>query len=253
MKDSPERELPPGLTLAWGLASTARRRGPKPAHSVERIVEAAVEIADRDGLAALSMPKIAGSLGITANALYRYVSSKEELLVLLAEAGWGPPSSALCHVTGWREAATEWTHAAVERLRAHPWLLDLPVRGTPLTPNLLGWLEVLLEAMSGSGLDDQEILGCALLLDGYARSTADLARTMDVLGAPPALPPTVIEFLRPLLNERGFPRLAAMMAGGNYEVNDFTDSDIEFGLNRIIAGIDALIDTKRGKPEDPKA
>ncbi|WP_425489529.1 TetR/AcrR family transcriptional regulator [Nonomuraea typhae] len=95
--------------MAWGLHPATRRRGPKPAHSAERIVAAAIEVADEDGFAGLSMPKIAARLDITANALYRYVRSKDELLVLLAEAGWGPPPQSVRQATTWRTAATEWT------------------------------------------------------------------------------------------------------------------------------------------------
>ena len=79
----PERQLPPGLALAWGMVPDTPRRGPKPAHSVDRIVEEAIAVADEDGFAGLSMPRIARKLGFTANALYRYVRSRDELLVLL--------------------------------------------------------------------------------------------------------------------------------------------------------------------------
>ncbi|MGP3957088.1 TetR/AcrR family transcriptional regulator [Nonomuraea sp. 3N208] len=107
--DKGQADLPPGIALAWGLNPAGpnkgtRRRGPKPAHSVERIVEVAIEVADTEGFAGLSMPKIAGCLGITANALYRYVRSKEELLVLLAEAGWGPPPESVRQAANWRAA-----------------------------------------------------------------------------------------------------------------------------------------------------
>jgi AcrR family transcriptional regulator len=58
---------------------------------VEGIVAVAVELADESGFPAISMPKIASRLGVTANAPYRYVASKEELVVLMADAGWGSP------------------------------------------------------------------------------------------------------------------------------------------------------------------
>ena len=64
-------------------------RGPKPSHSVESVVAAAIAVADAEGYAALSMPRIARGLGITANVLYRYVASKDELLVLMTDAAWG--------------------------------------------------------------------------------------------------------------------------------------------------------------------
>ncbi|SEG96159.1 DNA-binding transcriptional regulator, AcrR family [Nonomuraea solani] len=241
MADDKERaDLPPGIALAWGLTSATRRRGPKPAHSVERIVEVAIEVSDEEGFAGLSMPKIAARLGITANALYRYVRSKEELLVLLAEAGWGPPPESVRQATTWRAAATGWTRAMIDRFRIHPWLLDLPVQTAPMTPHLVDWLEVFMEGMTDSGLNDQDTLGCAVLLDGYARSIARLAHTFGNSEGSAAMA-AAIGFLRPLLRERGFPRAAALMADTSYVEDELPPSDVEFGLERILAGIEALI------------
>jgi AcrR family transcriptional regulator len=232
-------QLPPGLALAWGVAPAPGKRGPKPAHSVAQIVEMAVHLADTEGFAAVSMPKVAKGLGITANALYRYISSKEELLVLLAETGWGPPPDTLAQP--WRSACTMWVHGFMERVRVHPWLLELPVRGAPVTPNLLRWLEVLLESLAGTGLSNQDMLGCALLLDGYSRSTAQLARNLTESTAAPVQ--SVMGFLQPRMHV--FPRVAAIMASGEYrDEEDPTPDlkeDVEFGLGRILDGIDALI------------
>jgi AcrR family transcriptional regulator len=77
-------QLPPGLALAWGVTAPGRR-GPKPAHSVGRIME----LGDTQGFEAISLQKIAGRLGVTTNAMYRYVSFKEELIVLVADSAWG--------------------------------------------------------------------------------------------------------------------------------------------------------------------
>ncbi|MDI5979015.1 TetR/AcrR family transcriptional regulator [Amycolatopsis magusensis] len=232
--------LPPGTALAWGHTA-APRRGPKPAYSVEQIVEAAVAQADAEGFEALSMPAIAKRLGITANALYRYLRSKEELLVLAAEAGWGLPPEPL---TGdWRTAVTTWAHALLERCRLHPWLLEVPVRGGPTTPNLLRWLEVFLEAMADSGLSDRDALGCATLVDGWARSTAALLRDIRA-SASDEQPAALNEFLQPRLRERGYPRVAAVL-GGDYGEDGMQDTDVEFGLDRILDGIEALVAQRR--------
>lgn len=79
----------------------------------------------------------------------------------------------------WRAGAGAWTRALFGRYRARPWLLDIPVRGAPVTPNLLGWLEALLTVFTGSGLPEDEWLSTAILLDGYARTSASLARGLD--------------------------------------------------------------------------
>lgn len=232
--------LPPGLALAWGV-TPAPRRGPKPAHSVEQIVEAAMGLADTEGFAAASMPNIAAALGFTTNALYRYVSSKEELVVLLTDAGWGLPPTGLGERADWRGTVRAWTHAAIERCRSHPWLLDIPFRGAPITPNLLRWTEILLQALSDAGLRGDDLLGCAMLVDGFARNTATRLRG-------PAEPPEQVEavrsFLLPLLDQRGYPRLAEMLTHGQYltEAGDTVD----FGVDRLLDGITVLVGSSAG-------
>lgn len=234
-----EPPLPPGLALVWGFPPPTRR-GPKPGHSVTRIVEAAIALADEEGVAGLSLPKIAGRLGLTPNALYRYVSSKDELLLLLVDAACGPPPADSAADLPWRAAVTAWVHALVDRYRARPWLLDIPVRGAPVTPNLLRWLETLLAALASSGLAAADRLACAVLLDGYARSTAELARDLVDSTATPVQSAEVTGFLYPLLRERGFPILADMVAGGQY-ADSATGPDVGFGLDRILDGIEVRI------------
>jgi AcrR family transcriptional regulator len=230
--------LPPGLALAWGVAPTARR-GPKPAHSVEQIIDAAMALADADGFAAASLPNIAAELGFTTNALYRYVSSKEELVVLLADAGWGPPPDDLNEYPDWRDGARAWTHAVIDRYHARTWLLDIPVRGAPTTPNLLRWTEILLQALACSGLRGDSALGCALLLDGFARSTALRSRSRLEGSGSPARTDAVRAFLLPKLTERDYPKLAEMVEDGSYP-SDAVET-VDFGLDRLLDGISVLV------------
>lgn len=243
-----DKTLPPGLALAWGVTSHGRR-GPKPAHTVEEIVQAAVELADTDGLAALSLPRLAARIGLTTNALYRYISSKDELLVLVRDAGWGTPPESIQRAADWRAAATVWTHTVIDQYRARPWLLEIPVPGAPMTPHLLRWLEILLASMDDTGLSSRERLRCALLLDGYAYSTASLVRKLQSAGTEPAQSAAAFEFLLPRLQAHGYPVLAAMLATGAYgSLDGPTVGGLDFGLQRILDGIDTLIRTLRASP-----
>lgn len=230
--------LPHGLALVWGFPPPARR-GPKPAFTVAQIVDAAMALADEEGIGGLSLPKIAQRLGLTPNALYRYVSGKDELVLLLTDAGIGPPPDDLPEQ--WRAGATAWVRAVIERYRARPWLAQLPVRGAPVTPNLLGWLESLLRVLRDTGLPSGDQLSAAILLDSYARSIAGLANDLAASEAPPVQSPEVMGFLYPLLAERGYPLIATMLMGGEY-ADTPVDPDIEFGLRRILDGLQQLVD-----------
>jgi AcrR family transcriptional regulator len=236
-----ESPLPPGLALMWGFPPPARR-GPKPAHTVAEIVDAAIALADEEGVAGLSLPKIARRLGLTPNALYRYVDSKDELMLLLTDAATGPPPDDL--PDGWRAGAAAWVRTLIARYRTRPWLTDLPVRGAPVTPNLLGWLESLLRALSETGLPPGDQLSCAILLDSYARSAAALANDIAASNATPVQSPEVTAFLYPLLTDRGYPLVAEMLMHGEY-ADTPVDPDLEFGLTRTLDGIEQFVDGRR--------
>ena len=97
-EDEPETEsgLPASIEAAWGLRERPAR-GPKPGLSLERIVAAAVELAAAEGLAAVSMSRVARALGSSPMSLYRYVTAKDELLALMVDAALAdtpaPPAS----------------------------------------------------------------------------------------------------------------------------------------------------------------
>src|SRR5256885_16757660 len=74
----------------WGGRSGATR-GPKPALSLERIAAAAIAIADAEGLAAVSMQRVAADLGYTQMSLYRYLPGKAELVALMGDRGIREP------------------------------------------------------------------------------------------------------------------------------------------------------------------
>lgn len=239
--DPDERpDLPPGLAPAW-VAAPRPRRGPKPAHSLPQIVAAAVELADADGLTAASLPNIAASLGLTTNALYRYVGSKDELLVLLADAGFGPPPT--LSGSDWRTTARAWSYAALDRYRVRPWLLDLPFRGSDVTPHRLRWTELLLAAMPTAGLSGVDAIGCVRLVEDFTRATAERLRACSDPDSAdfPSRATDVRSFLQPRLVEGDYPRLAELTARGDYPVA----SSVDFGLDLVLDGIAGLLTASR--------
>lgn len=135
----PNDQIPPADDASavtrrlWGQAPL-RRRGPKPTLTLPAIVEATLELADREGLAAVSMARIAEALNCTPMALYRHIESKDELLSLLVDrvAGDAPP---LLTGLGWRDGLRAWARAQIDGVLAHPWLLQLPLASTALGPN----------------------------------------------------------------------------------------------------------------------
>ncbi|WP_433160737.1 TetR/AcrR family transcriptional regulator [Kribbella sp. CA-247076] len=231
-------ELPPGLALSWGV-QPVQRRGPKPALSVEQIVDTGIEFGDRHGFEAISLQRIAARLGVTTNAMYRYVRSKDELIVLVQDKAVGRPPGSILETDGWRAGADAWVRASVDRYAERPWLLDVPIQGAPATPNQLHWLEVLLRVLAETSLSQHDALGCAVLLSGYARSYSAMVRELTANVDVPVQAPAVGAFLVPRLQEAGLEQVAALYTNQEYE--DEVDDDLDFGLTRILDGIETLI------------
>jgi len=135
--------------VVWERPEPADRPVPAPL-SRERIVAAALRLADVDGLAAVSLRKVAAALDVGPMRLYGYIATKEELLDLMVDAVHAEIRPA---GDGWREvlrSLAETTRRAVHR---HEWLADL-IGGRPqLGPNALARGEAVVSAMDGVDID----------------------------------------------------------------------------------------------------
>jgi AcrR family transcriptional regulator len=160
-----------GLELLWGIQKRPRR-GPKPGLSLERVVRAGIEIADAEGLAALSMRRVAERLGFTTMALYRYVPGKAELLDLMADTVAGelaPPEDA---AAGWRAQLEHFARADWALFHRHPWALQLSVNRPVAGPNGLASYDATLRAVSAIGLTPGEVIAVVHTVYNYVRGTA---------------------------------------------------------------------------------
>jgi AcrR family transcriptional regulator len=166
--------LPPGLDLLWGRRERGQR-GPKPGMSVEAIVDAAVRIADAEGLEAVSMARVAAELGFTTMSLYRYVTGKEELLQLMWNASAKGAANIVLTGDGWRPKLRMWAIVQREAIDRHPWLTQMPMAAPPLAPNSLSFVERGLESLDETGLADADKLRVIGLLSSYTLSEARMA------------------------------------------------------------------------------
>jgi AcrR family transcriptional regulator len=244
--------LPPAVELLWGLRDKGRRGGPKPALSLEKIVAGAVALADEGGIAALSMSRLAERLGFTPMSLYRYVSSKDELLLLALDAAIGvpgpPPDSP------WRDRVRAWCQELTLCYRQHPWMLDVPISGLPAGPNQLAWFDRGLAALAATTLEEAEKASSVLLLATFVRTQAQLVR--DIVGAMTAgageQPWSAV--VTRLADPERYPAVARVIAAGVFDddasapgqgEDAFPDDEYSFGLDRILDGLAALDRTRR--------
>jgi AcrR family transcriptional regulator len=167
-----EVELPESLRRLWSRAGPAKER--RTNLSLERIVSAAIEIADTEGLAALSMARLADRLGSAPMSLYRHVVSKEELYDFMIDAAAGELGATVTN--DWRAGLTAWIADLMAIYRQHPWILQLPLTRPPLEPGQLEWLERGLRVQQATPLTMTEKMGIVLTLVEYARGHAAIAK-----------------------------------------------------------------------------
>jgi AcrR family transcriptional regulator len=243
--------LPASLETAWGLRERPSK-GPRPGLTLQRIVDAAVKVADSEGLAAVSMSRVAADLGASTMSLYRYVAAKDELLALMMDAAGGAPPAAPAAGEGWRAGLSRWAWAELDFHRRHPWVMRIPISGPPVTPNQLAWLERGLACLRDTGLAEGEKLSVMLLLTGYVRNyatiEADLAEGARAAGVTTeAAASNYGRLLAKLTDAERFPALHTLVASGIFEVQEEPedpDDQFAFGLERVLDGIDALVRTR---------
>ncbi|MFC9943286.1 TetR/AcrR family transcriptional regulator C-terminal domain-containing protein [Streptomyces pratensis] len=214
--------------------------------SRERVIRAAIALVDEEGLAALSMRRIATEFGTSTMALYRHVPSKGELVRLMAEAvfGSGPAGP---RPTGWRpmlEREARWLWKQYEQ---HPWLARAMAHLTrPMaSPNAMLFTERVLSALTGLGLAPEQMLHIHLTVLGYAQGIA-MAVELE-LQARQDSGMTADEWMTSME-----PRMDAIQTPTAYPVlstlfgNDSFDLELgtlfEFGLARVLDGVEALVE-----------
>ena len=247
MDDQSGTGLPASIEAAWGIRGRPNK-GPRPGLSLERIVRAAVRVAASDGLAAVSMSRVAADLGVSTMSLYRYVDAKDELLALMADLAYEPPPARSGPEEGWREGLSRWAWAELAAFRRNPWVLRIPISGPPVTPNAIAWLERGLDCLRDTGLREDEKMSVILLLTGFVRNEATLDADISAAQAAGATQPEVMSsygrLLARLTDRETFPALHAVIASGVLDEPDDMDAEFIFGLERVLDGIETLIENK---------
>jgi AcrR family transcriptional regulator len=235
------------LALLWGSDAPGPRRGPRPALSVEEIVATAIDIADRDGLDALTMRRLAEALGVGPMALYTYVPGKAELLDLMLDRAYVemPRTS---WPDDWRERVTAIAFDNRALYEAHPWAAAVSTARPPLGPGLMAKYEHELSAFEGLGLDDIEIDAALTFVLDFVRASALAADDARATRLDSGLTDEQWWAANAPLLERAlapdtFPTAARVGAaagaahGGAYS----PEHAWEFGLERVLDGLATLV------------
>jgi AcrR family transcriptional regulator len=243
MTDEP-LELPPGIDLLWGRRAPGRR-GPKPGLSVDAIVSAAISIANDEGLAAVSMARVAKAVGFTPMSLYRYVSNKDELLQLMWNASADGIADFVPEGDDWRAKLSHWAMVQRDVIESNIWIVQMPMATPPLAPNSVRWIEYGLEALDSTGLGDGDKMRILGLISSHALISARMA--FDARQAIAGTNEKQLDYtavLRELVDVKEFPQLHRVVWSGDAEDEEPGGDPIEefrFDLEIMLDGIAARI------------
>jgi AcrR family transcriptional regulator len=244
------------LALLWGTRK-GPTRGPKPGLSVERIVQVAIATADAEGLAAVSMRRVADQLGVGTMTLYTYVPGKAELLDVMLDTVLGEVGR--LEGDGWRARLERYAREEWALYHRHPWILQVSRARALLGPNETDLYEAAMSAVSGTGLSGSEMILVVSLVTGYTRGAAqnavEAAHTEQRTGVSDAQwwadrEPVLDQYF----DADRYPTLTSVaLTGAFLPSGDGADyylehalAGFEFGLARVLDGIDAFIHERGG-------
>ncbi|MFD9890505.1 TetR/AcrR family transcriptional regulator [Amycolatopsis sp. NPDC059027] len=242
------------IELLWGVDGPPRR-GPKPKLSVTDVVRAAIKLADTDGIAGVSMRRVADELGVSPMSLYTYVPSRAELVDLMldhvhAELAAVEPG------TGWRAALTAIAEDSWRMYHRHPWMLQVVTGRPTLGPHTFAKYERELAALDGIGLDDLEMDALTTLLNGvvqgFARGSVEAARLVSHSGMTDqqwwdASAPVLAEI--PAADPANYPLASRVgtTAGQAHGAAASPGHAFHFSLARILDSIETLIASRTAR------
>ncbi|GAA1966608.1 TetR/AcrR family transcriptional regulator [Kitasatospora viridis] len=228
-----------GLALLWGEQEQPTR-GPKPSLTPQRIAAAAVQLADAQGLDAVSMSKVAAEFEVSAMALYRYVPGKTELVALMVESVLAELPDRSAAGDDWAQRLRGWAHGSLAVHRRHPWLLAATTMSRRLMgPNQLGWLDAAHAALAPTGLGAAQCHQVFVLVAGLVRSVAQQHVDYDEAGSQEWDRLTGELLTR---HAERFPALSRAIAEGAFAPTGI--DPLDFGLDRLLAGVRELIEAQ---------
>jgi AcrR family transcriptional regulator len=219
------------------------RRGPRPALTHDRIAHAAIEIADADGLAAVSMRRLADRLGIATMGLYRYVSGKDDVYELMLD---GIAAEMSLPEGGWRVVADAYARQVRALSLRHPWLHQAFARiPVSLSPASVAVMEKALASIDGLGLDVDTMMAVFGAVNSFARGAVftEVAQRESLerhgFGTEDDARLAFLPWVRWMLGTGRYPRLSRYIVDGSNE--DDAEWQFEFGLTCVLDGIAARL------------
>ncbi|MEU6717660.1 TetR/AcrR family transcriptional regulator [Nonomuraea sp. NPDC046802] len=230
--------------LLWRRREDEPRQGLSPG----RIVSAAIELADAEGLEGLSMRKVADRLGFTTMSLYRHVPGRDQLVDLMRDEVMTEHPADHDGERGWRARLESVARHAWRIRRRHPWLAE--IRGTRRLPgpNAVAHYDYMLSTLTGTALTPSEVIAVVGLVGRFVDAEALLLVETQREERRSGVSEEEWWGARDSLYERldRYPTISHLWTSGGW---NHPEDSFEFGLARLLDGIEALIN-KRDESRD---
>jgi AcrR family transcriptional regulator len=239
------------VSLLWRDREQRPARGRRPTLTVDAIVTAAVEMADEAGLGALSMRALAGRLGVGTMSLYTHVPGKAELVDVMLDTVLGETARPDELPDGWRERLELVARENAALYHRHPWMLEIIAFRPPMGPGVIAKYDFELRALEGIGLSDVEMDSVLTLVLGYVQASARQALEATLVEQRTGLTDdewwaAQAPLLEQVLEPERFPTASRVGTAASKEYQGLWDPGhtFEFGLERVLDGIDVLVESR---------
>nr|WP_221374180.1 TetR/AcrR family transcriptional regulator C-terminal domain-containing protein [Actinoplanes polyasparticus] len=228
------------------VAGATRPTGTAPDRDL--VVRTAIMIADAEGLSGLTMRRLAGELDIPTMSVYRHVTDKEELVLLMMDkvmAANPPPPRLDPSRDDWRVCVEALARLQWSMYRRHTWLAQAISFTRPLlAPNAMAHTEWTMRALEGRGLDPNTQFRAAVTIANYVRGTAVNLEEEEQAVQETGMTDT--EWMNAqqqrfteVLATGKLPLMARFMASDNRELT--LDLLLEYGLQRLLDGLETQL------------
>ncbi|MET8382299.1 TetR/AcrR family transcriptional regulator [Streptosporangium canum] len=231
-------------------------RGPKPAYSRAQITEAAIRIADAEGLEAATMRRIAAEIGAGAMSLYRYVPSRDDLVELIADRLQGEVDVEGMPSGDWRADLTRYADGLRAMWLRHPWIATMQRSLPSFGPNQLRLIERVMGALDPHVSIDEN-LGLMAMLNGYIEGAVreEVSRAEEVRRSGLSESEWMV---------RSSPRVHQLLESGDYPIFSkivmearrlhlSRDDQFRYGLQRVLDCIAAALPPTAESPMRPSS
>jgi AcrR family transcriptional regulator len=219
---------------ATWVKKPAPTRGPKPSLSKGKIALTAIRLADKEGLAAVTMQRVAREVGLTTMALYRYFPGKSEVIALMIDSVADSPLRFSEPTSPWTTRLKEWAHRCLAIYDDHPWFLEATtVRQSAMGPNELGWMEMALAMLTESGLRPKKRHHAFFTIIGHVRGHATFLQARKSIGDGKGWVRELAHTLHQEPNQ--YPILLDVLRSGAF--SESVAGAFDFGLDCILDGI----------------